>query len=51
MDEAGRAAVAENASWCALVCGGGRFGPHGGALAVALAHGAKPLGPLRVWVR
>lgn len=24
---------------------------HGDALAVALAHGAQPLGPLRVWVR
>ncbi|MFI5590838.1 hypothetical protein ACIA5G_37725 [Amycolatopsis sp. NPDC051758] len=27
MDGIGRAAVAENAAWCALVAGGGRFGP------------------------
>ncbi|MEV7091563.1 hypothetical protein AB0M80_01855 [Amycolatopsis sp. NPDC051045] len=101
-----RAAVAENAAWCALVGGGGRWGPrawsvavlsrgenlvvahrgddvaglsnfsgpdegwpgavaavasafpglpvvgyeHGEALQVALGHGARPLGPLRVWV-
>jgi hypothetical protein len=98
MDGIGRAAVAENASWRALVAGGGQFGPrldepaphpavlpgprrrrwgtrwrccpaartrswriafpgvpvvgyeHGDTLDNAFAHGAEPLGPLRVWL-